>query len=116
MSQAAHEVSELIPRPDRTPAALKAAVAIVAPGRLPELVDGQTTAMARAMEQNGLAPIRAFLAHWAAVVEIERMPERAQEYRRANYLANHAATEGEQRQAALRVAELYRQASAAVAE
>ncbi|GHF77668.1 hypothetical protein GCM10018790_64740 [Kitasatospora xanthocidica] len=114
MSQPAHDGIELIPRPDRSPAALKAALAVVAADRLPEMIDGQTRAMAEAIETGSVQPIRSFVAHWAAVVEIERLPDTARAYHRANYLANHAATVAECREHAATVAELYRAAYTAV--
>ncbi|KJS55544.1 hypothetical protein [Streptomyces rubellomurinus] len=114
MSQPLPEGAETIPRPDRTPTALKAALAVLAPDRLPEMVDGQTRAMAEAIEAGSVRPIHAFVAHWAAVVEIERIPESAKAYHRANYLANHAPSVAECRAHAVEVAELYRSAFAAV--
>lgn len=56
------------------------------------MIDGQTRAMAETVTAGSVQPIRAFVAHWAAVVEIERHPGTARTYHRANYLANHAAT------------------------
>ncbi|MFJ9693635.1 hypothetical protein [Kitasatospora sp. NPDC101183] len=103
----------IIPRPEKTPAGLKAALAVVAPDRLPEMLEGQTGAMASAIELGGVAPIRSFLSHWAAVIEIERVPATATAFHRANYLANHAPTAEECRAHAVEVAELYRSAFAA---
>ncbi|MFI9159585.1 hypothetical protein ACIGXI_10565 [Kitasatospora aureofaciens] len=114
MSQPVHDGVELIPRPEQSPAALKAALAVVAADRLPEMIDGQTRAMAEAITTGSVQPIRAFVAHWATVVEIERHPATAQVYHRANYLANHAGTAQECREHAAVVAELYRTAYAAV--
>ncbi|GAA2154713.1 hypothetical protein GCM10009760_53870 [Kitasatospora kazusensis] len=114
MSQPAHDGVEFIPRPEQSPAALKAALAVVAADRLPEMIDGQTRAMAEAITTGSIQPIRAFVAHWATVLEIERQPAIAQAYHRANYLANHAATVAECREHAATVAELYRAAYAAV--
>ncbi|WP_327068941.1 hypothetical protein OG500_24365 [Kitasatospora sp. NBC_01250] len=114
MSQPVHDGVAIIPRPEKTPAALKAALAVVAADRLPEMVDGQTRAMAEAVTQGSVNPIRAFLAHWAAIVEIERHPHTAQAYHRGNYLANHAESTLECRSHAVEVAEIYRTAFAAV--
>jgi hypothetical protein len=114
MSQPAHHGSDLIPRPEKSPAALKAALAVVAPDRLPELVDGQTRAMAEAITEGTINPLRSFMAHWAAVVEIERVPQTASAYHRSNYLANHAETVEECRAHAAEVATIYRAAYAAV--
>ncbi|MBV2152626.1 hypothetical protein RZ50_007150 [Kitasatospora sp. SUK 42] len=105
---------ETIPRPEKAPAAVKAALAVVAPDRLPEMVEGQTRAMAEAIAVGSLSPIHAFVSHWATVVEIERLPESAKAYHRANYLANHAPSVDECRAHAVAVAELYRAAFSAV--
>ncbi|MEZ0067928.1 hypothetical protein ABIA32_003944 [Streptacidiphilus sp. MAP12-20] len=114
VSQPVHDGSELIPRPEKTPAALKAALAVVAADRLPEMLEGQTRAMAEAIKSGGISPLQAFIAHWAAVVEIERRPDTSEAYHRSNYLANHSETIDECRQHATIVAELYRSAFAAV--
>ncbi|MFC5661800.1 hypothetical protein ACFP3U_02245 [Kitasatospora misakiensis] len=116
MSRPAHDGIELIPRPEQNPAALKAALAVAAADRLPEMIDGQTKAMAEAIDTASVQPIRSFVAHWSTVVEIERQPVIARAYHRANYLANHAATLAECREHATTVAELYRAAYAAVNE
>jgi hypothetical protein len=114
VSQPVHDGVALIPPPEQSPAALRAALAVVAPDRLPEMVDGQSQAMAEAIKTGSVQPIRLFVTHWAAIVEIERVPATAQAYHRANYLANHAETVEECRRNAVTVAELYRQAFAAV--
>ena len=114
MSRPAHDGVELIPRPETNPAAIKAALAVVAADRLPEMIDGQTRAMAEAITAASVQPIRSFVAYRAAVVEIERVPATAQAYHRANYLANHSATVQECREHARTLAEIYRAAYAAV--
>ncbi|MGW2373653.1 MULTISPECIES: hypothetical protein [Kitasatospora] len=116
MSQPVSDGAELIPRPEKSPTALKAALAVVASDRLPETVAGQTRAMAAAIEAGSIDPLRSFVAHWAAVVEIERVPATARAYHRANHLANHAATVEECRRHATDVAAIYRSAFAAVNE
>ncbi|MFF7592234.1 hypothetical protein ACFZCK_32650 [Kitasatospora purpeofusca] len=116
MSRPVHDGVELIPRPEQNPAALRAALAVVASDRLPEMLDGQTKAMAEAIETASVQPLRSFVAHWSAMVEIERHPATARAYHRANYLANHAATLSECREHATTVAEFYRAAYAAVNE
>jgi hypothetical protein len=65
-----HDGVELIPRPEQNPAALKAALAVVAADRLPEMTDGQMRAMAEAISTGSVQPIRSFVAHRAAAVEI----------------------------------------------
>ncbi len=116
MSQPVQDGIELIPRPEQNPAALRAALAVVAADRLPEMLDGQTKAMAEAIETASVQPLRSFVAHWSAAVEIERHPATARAYHRSNCLANHAATLAECREHATGVAEFYRTAYAAVTE
>lgn len=111
MSQPGHDGIELIPRPEQNPAALGAALAVVAADRLPEMLDGRTEAMAEAIETASVQPPRSFVAHWSAAVEIERHPVTARAHHRANCLANHAATPAECREHATTVAEFYRATS-----
>lgn len=82
--------AEAIPQPERTPAALRAALAVVAPERLPEMDTSQRAAAAEALEQSSIAPLQTFVLQWAAVVEIERFPALARELHRAEYLAQVA--------------------------
>ena len=67
----------LIPRPGLTLPEIRAAVATVAPGRLPEMFTKMQDAFTRAGEQNSVIPIRMFYREWAVIVEIERHPETA---------------------------------------
>ncbi|GHE84667.1 hypothetical protein GCM10018785_60790 [Streptomyces longispororuber] len=67
----------LIPRPEPVPAALRAAVAEIAPGRLPALTRHLFEAATHAHRTRSLAPLRAFSHSWAVFVAIERHPRRA---------------------------------------
>ncbi|MFC9057934.1 hypothetical protein ACFTXB_07730 [Streptomyces sp. NPDC057074] len=89
--------AELIPRPARTPEALRAALAAIAPERLPEMDADQRKAVAAAIEQSSIKPLQLFMIAWAANIEIERFPEAARELRRAEYMANAAETLEESR-------------------
>ncbi|MFC4886895.1 DUF6247 family protein [Streptomyces beijiangensis] len=82
---------ELIPRPDRTPDALRAALAVVAPARMPEMEREKDKALTEAVRQSSIDPLRGFLLRWAAVIEIERHPATAQRFHRAEYLAQVSA-------------------------
>ncbi|WP_043472149.1 DUF6247 family protein [Kitasatospora sp. MBT66] len=113
MSRPVHEGIALIPRPQQNPAALRAALTVVAADRLPEMFDGQAEAMAEAVATGNIQPLRSFVAHWSAIVEIERHPAIARVYHQANQLANHAATLAARREHATTVAEFYRVAYAA---
>jgi hypothetical protein len=57
--------------------ALRAAVAAVAPGRLPDMFAKMQDAFVRAGEENSVTPIHMFYREWAVIVEIERHPETA---------------------------------------
>jgi len=63
---------ELIPRPEKTPDALRAALAAVAPHRLPEMAEQQDEAVALAVRTGSIDPLRAFLNTWAAHIEVAR--------------------------------------------
>jgi hypothetical protein len=106
---------ELIPQPDQTPAALRAALAIVASGRLAEMTQDQTEAMTLAVARGSVKPLQIFVRKWAIEIEIARFPDVAAAYRRAEYLATHAQTEEERRAQAGAASEILRAAAQAVA-
>jgi hypothetical protein len=70
-TQADHE---LIPRPEQTPEALRAALAVVEPGRLPEMQTTKDAAFAKAVEWQSLSPVRSWVLAWARDIEIARRP------------------------------------------
>ncbi|MCX4550162.1 hypothetical protein OG204_15800 [Streptomyces sp. NBC_01387] len=90
-AQPEHSGGELIPRPDRTPDALREALAVVAPARMPEMEREKDKALAEAVRQSSIDPLRGFLLRWAVVIEIERHPATAQRFHRAEYLAQVSA-------------------------
>ncbi|WP_424889758.1 DUF6247 family protein [Streptomyces sp. XH2] len=67
----------LIPMPELTPDALRAAVSEIAPSRVPALTRHLFEAAINAQKTGSLAPLRAFVHSWAVFVAIERQPERA---------------------------------------
>ncbi|MFF7976781.1 DUF6247 family protein [Streptomyces sp. NPDC007905] len=67
----------LIPMPELTPGALRAAVARIAPSRVPALTQHLFEATTNAQQTQSLAPLRAFVHSWAVFVAVERRPERA---------------------------------------
>jgi hypothetical protein len=67
----------IIPMPPLTLPALRQALAIVAPSRLPEMFEDMQKAFVRAGEENSIVPIRMFYRQWGVVVAIERRPETA---------------------------------------
>ena len=74
MGQTPDKAAPLMPRPELTLPALRAAVAQLAPGRLPEMFEKMQAAFVRAGEEGSVVPIHMFYREWAVVVEIERYP------------------------------------------
>ncbi|MGW4646780.1 hypothetical protein [Kitasatospora sp. NPDC004289] len=109
-AQPEHRAEELIPRPELTIIALKAALAVVAPDRLLEMQTEQAEAITKAIDSETLDPLRGFLLRWAVVVEIERYPATASKLRRAEYLMQVAAEADDSRRHALVAAEIVRAA------
>jgi hypothetical protein len=68
---------ELMPRPPRTPDALRMAIARLAPYRLAEMERQKEEAFTLAAQHDTMGPIRGWLTIWAGEVEIERRPELA---------------------------------------
>jgi hypothetical protein len=78
---------ELIPRPERTPDALREALAKVAPHRLPEMEQQKNEAIALAVASGSIAPLRGFLITWAVHIEIARRLDTASRLRAAEHCA-----------------------------
>ncbi|MFD7702705.1 DUF6247 family protein [Streptomyces caelestis] len=104
----------LIPRPERTPGALRAACTVLAPGLLAAYDRAKDRALAEAVEHGSLKPVRAYPSHWAALIEIERHPATAQAYHRAEHLARIATTADGARTHPATAGSLYRDAAKAV--
>ncbi|MEU8589149.1 hypothetical protein AB0C59_19410 [Streptomyces sp. NPDC048664] len=77
----------VVARPERTPAALRIALAQVAPHRLPEMEQQKDEAIALAARTRSLGPINQFLESWAVAIEIARTPALAARLRAAVYTA-----------------------------
>ncbi|MFE7232177.1 hypothetical protein ACWCRF_38230 [Streptomyces sp. NPDC002405] len=69
--------SSLTPMPEPAPDALRAAVARIAPSRIPALTQHLFEAATNAQRTQSLAPLRAFVHSWAVFVAVERHPQRA---------------------------------------
>jgi hypothetical protein len=67
----------LIPMPALTPAALRSAVAQIAPAQLPTFVNHLDQAAEQAASQSTITPLLAFLQYWGEFVAIQRYPSRA---------------------------------------
>ena len=83
MSTQSHHGHELIPRPEHTPDALRAALAVVDPGRLEEMQAQKDEAFAKAVEWQSLSPVRSWVLAWARNIEIARRPDLSARYARA---------------------------------
>jgi len=89
MSTQADHGPELVPRPEQTSDALRAALAIVAPGRLPELQRTKDEAFAKAVEWQSLSPVRRWVLAWARDIEIARRPDLSDRHARARRNLEH---------------------------
>jgi len=83
----------LIPAPELTPDALRAAVTKIAPSRLPALTQHLFEATTNAQQTQSLAPLRAFVHSWAVFVAIERHPQRAARLRELEQLVNDGVSD-----------------------
>ncbi|QOV35462.1 hypothetical protein IM697_36250 [Streptomyces ferrugineus] len=83
---------ELIPRPERTPDAVRVALARIAPHRLGEMERHKEQALAAAIADGKIGHLQHWLTYWHAQVEIERRPDLSTRYRTA--LAAVHGTEG----------------------
>lgn len=73
-----HQDNEaLVPCPPLTTAALRAAVAQIAPAYLSQFVDHLDQATEQAARQSTVAPLQNFLQQWGEFVAIQRYPARA---------------------------------------
>ncbi|MEU3778586.1 hypothetical protein AB0F11_36370 [Streptomyces sp. NPDC032472] len=77
--------------PALTPAALRAAVAQIAPAHLPAFVEHLDRAAEQSAEQSTIAPLRSFLQWWGEFVAVQRHPARAARLRELEALAEAAA-------------------------
>ncbi|GGM02936.1 hypothetical protein GCM10010129_52950 [Streptomyces fumigatiscleroticus] len=66
------------------------------------------------MEHGSLKPVHAYLAHWAALIEIERHPETARTCHRAEYLAQVATAPEEARERLVTAGTTHRDSARAV--
>ncbi|CDR08073.1 hypothetical protein [Streptomyces iranensis] len=80
----------LISMPALTPAALRAAVAQIAPAQLPSFAEHLDRVVEQAATQSTIAPLRTFLLWWGEFVAIERYPARAARLRELEAAAEEA--------------------------
>jgi len=80
---------ELIPRPEQTPDALRAALAVVDPSRLEEMQATKDDAFAKAVEWQSLSPVRSWVLTWARDIEIARRPDLSARYGHAKSNLEH---------------------------
>jgi hypothetical protein len=90
-AQPAEHDGPVIPRPEKTFPALRAALAQVAPSRVPEMTAERDTVFTMATQHNSFGPIAMFQLKWATVIEVERFPAVA----RRLHAAEHAAQSAE---------------------
>jgi hypothetical protein len=115
-TQPIHDGGALIPRPDKTFPALRAALAQVAPSRLAEMTSERDTVFTMATQPNSFGPIAMFQLKWATVIEIERFPDVARRLHAAERAAQTLNREDPEWQAAMdEIREIMQAARAQVA-
>ncbi|MCC3769715.1 hypothetical protein [Streptomyces sp. UNOC14_S4] len=102
----------LIPMPELTPDALRAAVARIAPSRVPDLTRHLFEATTNAQQIQSLAPLRTFVHYWAVFVAIERHPERAARFRELEDAAQAAESREAARQLMAEIRQILAEAEA----
>ncbi|WP_369261319.1 hypothetical protein [Streptomyces sp. R35] len=80
---------ELIPRPEQTPDALRAALAVVAPSRLDEMQTEKDEAFAKAVDRQSLSPVQSWVLIWAREIGIARRPDLSARYTSAKGNLEH---------------------------
>ncbi|UIX31199.1 hypothetical protein [Streptomyces sp. GQFP] len=74
-TQPDHGMQDLIPRPERTPEAVRTALARIAPHRLDDMERHKEQALSTAIQDGRIGHLQAWLTHWHVQVEIERRPD-----------------------------------------
>ncbi|MEU8949370.1 hypothetical protein [Streptomyces sp. NPDC048489] len=82
----------LVSRSERTPDAVRVALARIAPHRLDEMEKHKEEALAAAIRTGKIGHLQHWLTHWSAQVEIERRPDLSA--RRSRALATIHGTAG----------------------
>ncbi|WAL97309.1 hypothetical protein [Streptomyces sp. Je 1-369] len=92
MSTQADHGHELVPRPEQTPEALRAALAVVDPARLPEMQRTKDEAFAKALAWQSLSPVQGWVLNWARDIEIARRPDLSTRHAHATRELEHEDT------------------------
>jgi hypothetical protein len=87
-TQPFHPAGESIPRPPKTPEALRSALAELDPARLAEMAKTKDDTFALAAQTGKIGHIHAWITWWASVVEMERRADLRTRMREAEHLAN----------------------------
>ncbi len=83
---------ELIPRPEGTPAAVRIALARIAPHRLGEMEQHKEQALGAALQDGKIGHLQYWLTYWQAQVEIERRPDLRSRYQAALVAVHNAGS------------------------
>ncbi|WP_031517694.1 DUF6247 family protein [Streptomyces sp. NRRL F-5123] len=102
----------LIPLPEKTPAALRIAVAQLDPSAVATFDRQWDEAMRQARDEYTLTPPRAFVEKWASWVGIARFPERLARFRECERIVSESGDRTARRAAAAELAALLAQAEA----
>ncbi|CAM5638268.1 MULTISPECIES: hypothetical protein [Streptomyces] len=106
---------ELVPRPDLAFPSLRAALARVAPARLPEMLADRDVQFTRATESGSFEPIKGFQLKWATVIEMKRRRDLDQRMEAAQHIIHTLDRDAPEWRAAMdEVRDVYNEARRAV--
>jgi Family of unknown function (DUF6247) len=102
-----------VPMPERTPRAVRAAVARLDAGVLPRFEAEWTAATAQARDEYSTLPVRHFTEKWHLWVAVRRWPELAGRLRECERRAAEAGNLAEARAASAEIGEILQAAASA---
>ncbi|MFB7516339.1 DUF6247 family protein [Streptomyces sp. NPDC056144] len=105
----------LVPMPEKTPAALRVAVARLDSAALPRFDAHWTEAMAQARDEFSLLPGRHFVDHWWSWVAVQRIPDLAARFRECEQIVASSEDKTTRRAASAELARILADAEAAAA-
>lgn len=103
----------VVPMPERTPRAVRAAVARLDPGTLPRFEAEWTAATAQARDEYSTLPVLHFTEKWWLWVAVRRWPELAERLRECERRAAEARDLAAARAASAEIGEILRVAASA---
>lgn len=100
------DAEPVVPIPERTPRAVRAAVARLDPGSLPRFESEWTAATALARDEYSVMPVQLFIERWWLWAAVRRWPELAERLRACERRAAGTADLADARAASVEIGEI----------